>query len=763
MNKTLFTLLLALAGTSNAQPLIKHDLQFDSLATVWDEAIPLGNGTVGALIWKNNDRLRFSLDRADIWDMRPMAGLHRKEFSFKWVQEQVEKKDYKPVQRYFDAPYDREPAPSKIPAGALEFNLPGNKRVKSVHLSLDKALCEVKWEDGLTLKTFVHATEPVGWFKFENLKTDILPSLIAPKYQGKLTEGGEVNSLVGDDLARLGYKQGSVIRQGNSITYKQEGWGGFTYEITVQWKKTNAGTVEGTWSISSQYPGKKINPVSSSIARITLQRGFDKDFTVHSHWWKKFWNQSAIHVPDPVIEKQWYLEQYKFGSAARRGAPPISLQAVWTADNGRIPPWKGDFHHDLNTQLSYWPSYSGNHLEEGLGFFDHLDENLENYKRYTRTYFGVEGLAVPGVTTLDGTEMGGWIQYSLSPTVSSWLAHHYYLQWKYSMDKDFLKNRAYPWVKEVCNFLEKITVKDEKGLRKLPISASPEIRDNSLEAWFPQNTNYDLALMKFSFEAGAELALELGLVSESDHWKDVLASFGDFAITENSELMFAPSLPYQESHRHFSHMMAIHPLGLIKWEDGSKAQEIIKNSITLLDKVGPDGWCGYSYSWLANMKARAKDGDGAAKDLSLFAKAFVLPNSFHANGDQTKSGLSRFTYRPFTLEGNFAFAAGLQEMLLQSYAGFIEIMPAVPDGWKDIAFEKLRAEGAFLISAKKVDGHVNEIKIEAEKGGVATLKLPFEKWETVTAKDVTTDIQDEGFIELKCKPGGSVILRNKMN
>jgi alpha-L-fucosidase 2 len=253
MNKTLLTLLLVLAGAINAQPLIKHDLQFDSLATFWDEAIPLGNGTVGALIWKNNDRLRFSLDRADIWDMRPMAGLHRKEFSFKWVQEQVEKKDYKPVQRYFDAPYDREPAPSKIPAGALEFSLPGNKRVKSVHLSLDKALCEVKWEDGLTLKTFVHATEPVGWFKFENVKTDIIPSLIAPKYQGKLTEGGEVNSLVGDDLARLGYKQGIINQTGNRITYKQEGWGGFIYEITVQWKKTNAGTIEGAWSISSQY------------------------------------------------------------------------------------------------------------------------------------------------------------------------------------------------------------------------------------------------------------------------------------------------------------------------------------------------------------------------------------------------------------------------------------------------------------------------------------------------------------------------------
>ena len=88
-----------------------------------------------------------------------------------------------------------------------------------------------------------------------------------------------------------------------------------------------------------------------------------------------------------------------------------------------------------------------------------------------------------------------------------------------------------------------------------------------------------------------------------------------------------------------------------------------------LDKVGPDGWCGYSYSWLGNLKARAFDGEGAAQALKTFATCFCLPNSFHANGDQTKPGKSKFTYRPFTLEGNFAFAAGIQEMLLQSHTG----------------------------------------------------------------------------------------------
>jgi len=761
MRKIVILTFLALASLpSFAQPLPKHDLVATKLATTWDEAIPLGNATVGSLVWQNGEHLRFSLDRADIWDMRPMAGLHRKEFSYQWVQEQVAKKDYKPVQQYFDAPYDREPAPSKIPAGALEFDIPNASKVKSVRLSVAKALCEVEWDNGLTLKTFVHATEPVGWFRFENVKGEVVPRLIAPKYQGVIKEGGEVNSLVGDDLARLGYKQGTVEQKDHQLIYKQEGWGGFKYEITVHWKVTGKGIVEGMWSISSQYPDKKINTTSTELVKLASVRGYPKDYQSHLAWWKKFWGQSAIQVPDTLIEKQWYLEQYKFGSAARRGAPPISLQAVWTADNGRIPPWKGDFHHDLNTQLSYWPSYSGNHLEEGLGYFDHLDQNLENYKRYTKLYFGVDGLAVPGVTTLDGTEMGGWIQYSLSPTVSSWLAHHYYLQWRYSMDREFLKSRAYPWVKEVCAFLEKITVKDQNGKRKLPISSSPEIKDNSLAAWFPQNTNYDLALMRFAFGAGKELAVELGKPEEAEHWNDVLSEFDTYAVTENDEMMFAPTLPYAESHRHFSHLMAIHPLGLIKWEDGPKAQSIIKNTIGLLEKIGPDRWCGYSYSWLANIKARAKDGDGAAKDLSIFARAFCLPNSFHVNGDQTKSGLSKFTYRPFTLEGNFAFAAGLQEMLIQSYAGFIEIMPAVPKEWANISFDQLRTEGAFLVSAKKVAGKLSEVRIVAEKEGTTLVKLPFKNWKIVSAKNITTSAADsDEFIELKCKAGGSIVLK----
>jgi alpha-L-fucosidase 2 len=760
-----FLLKTALAGlamlsslTGHAQPEEKHNLHFEKLAKAWDEALPLGNGTIGALIWEREGKLRLSLDRADIWDMRPMAGLHRAEFSYKWVQDQVRKKDYKPVQQYFDAPYDREPAPSKIPAGALEFTLPAGLEVKSAEVQLASASAVVEWSNGMVLKTFVHATKPAGWFRFEHVSADLVPELVAPGYTGTVREGGEVNSLVGDDLVRLGYKQGATTRAANGITYRQEGWGGFSYEVAVRWKPLRNGVIEGVWSVSSHYPNAAVRPAAAAVAGDALTETYATAFASHVAWWQKFWKMSSIRVPDPLIEKQWYLEQYKFGSAARRGAPPISLQAVWTADNGRIPPWKGDYHHDLNTQLSYWPAYSGNHLEEALGYLDHLDENKKNYLRYTKQYFGVEGLAVPGVTTLDGTEMGGWIQYSLSPTVSGWLAQHYYLQWRYSMDKGFLKERAYPWFREVCTFFENITITNEKGVRQLPISSSPEIRDNKLEAWFPQTTNYDLALIKFTFGAGAELAHAMGDRAQAEKWRRLLAEFPPFAYTENNELMFAPTLPYNESHRHFSHLMAIHPLGLIKWEDGKESQKTIGNTIALLDKIGPDYWCGYSYSWLANLKARAKDGEGAQKALEIFAKAFCLPNSFHANGDQTRSGLSKFTYRPFTLEGNFAFASGLQEMMLQSYAGFIEIMPALPAAWKDAEFQNLRAEGAVLVSAKKVGGRVTWVRMTAEKEGEVVLKKPFEKYKVVSAKGIGIVQDENGFLRLRCRADGKIEL-----
>jgi alpha-L-fucosidase 2 len=699
------------------------DLKFSQLAGTWDEAIPLGDGLLGALVWQKEGRLRLSLDRADLWDLRPMENLDKPEWKYAWVKEQWQKDNYKVVQDMFDAPYDRNPAPSKIPGGALEFEISSLGEIQSVELKLENALCTVRWKNGAILETFVNAGNTVGWFRFKDTESEMKPEFVPPAYSAE-EQTVEDDSHSGEDLRRLGYPGGELKKEINSITYDQKGWGGFQYQVNVRWQKHDKVT-EGCWSISSEFPGRKIQSKAMEKTLEAMNTGFTREFKNHAKWWMNYWSQSGISLPDSILNKQWYLEMYKLGAATGNGAPPISLQAVWTADNGKLPPWKGDFHNDLNTQLSYWPSYSSNHLVQENGFISWLEANKPEFEKYTKQYFQVSGLNVPGVATLTGKPMGGWIQYSLGPTVSAWLSHHFYLHWRYSMDRDFLAKEAYPWIKEVAEYLEEISVRDSSGLRRLPLSSSPEIYNNSREAWFTDMTNFDLGLVRWTFTKAAELASELGRTSETEHWQNVLSQWPGFDIDEETGFTYVRGKPYNESHRHFSHQIAFHPLGLIDMSKGEEDRTIIRNTIANLDKIGPDWWCGYSYSWLGNIKARAFDGKGASEALKIFATDFCLKNSFHVNGDQSGTGKSKFVYRPFTLEGNFAFASGIQEMLIQSHTGVVRLFPAIPEDWKDVTFSTLRTEGAFLVSAKMVKGDVNSVDILSEKGGDLKIFNPY--------------------------------------
>ena len=219
----LFFCLLLVFYFSTAQSK-KHNLHFSTLAKQWDEAIPLGNGTLGALIWEKNKLLRFSLDRADVWDNRPMKGLHREEFSYQWIYNQVQKKDYQPVQQNFDRPYDNEPAPTKIPVAAIEFNSTSWGNVKNVELDLASATCKVNWTNGVKLTTIVDANQAVGWFKFSNLPKALGIELMAPNYNGAVKNIAD--PVGGDDLGRLQYEQGTIIKADHKIVYQQKGWGG---------------------------------------------------------------------------------------------------------------------------------------------------------------------------------------------------------------------------------------------------------------------------------------------------------------------------------------------------------------------------------------------------------------------------------------------------------------------------------------------------------------------------------------------------------
>ncbi len=747
MKKWFFGWIVCLwANTVCAQPFPGYNLVFDSLAKIWDEAIPLGNGWLGALIWQKGDNIRLSLDRADLWDDRPMPKIHKLKFG--WVVEQVQKGDYDTVQKLGDAPYEKYAAPTRIPGAALEFPLDKIGRPIRNELDIKTGLSVIKFDNGTIFNNYIHASRQVGYFGFENLKsTELLPQLIVPNYNtGR--DGTVGNSVEGLGLERLGYKKGSITKTKNSIRYHQPTWGKNFYEVLIKWYYLPGNRMIGQWTITHNQTAKLADP----DFKLKEPTGWPS----HLKWWDDYWSRSSVSLPDTLLSKQYHLEMYKFACVARNHTPPVSLQAIWTADNGNLPPWKGDFHHDLNTQLSYWPGYTGNHTDLTASFTNWLWSVKEENKKWTKQYFGIDGLNVPGVTTISGKPMGGWIQYSMSPTTVAWLAQHFYWQWKYGMDNSFLKNRCLPYFKAVDSYISRLLQIDSTtGKYRIPLSSSPEYHDNSIQAWFKNFTNYDLALLK-NFYAMYKEVLAASTPSSGQSRSEKLDRFPELDTNETG-LTIAPGQNLESSHRHLSPYMAIFPLSLID-TDSEEGKAIVERSIQQIESKGARRWTGYSFSWMACIYARARQAEKAVRQLQIFASNFCSPNSFHLNGDQKGGEYSSFTYRPFTLEGNFAFARGVHELLLQSRNGYIEIFPAVPVAWKDVSFKNLRAEGAFLVSADKENAVPSQVTITAEQGGLLRLKKPFKTF-YITDLEKRYKLVD-GIMEISMKKGERVTIRN---
>jgi len=446
----------------------------------------------------------------------------------------------------------------------------------------------------------------------------------------------------------------------------------------------------------------------------------------HEQWWSRFWATSEVSLPDARIQTQYDTAKYFYGAASRPDAPPMPLQGVWTADAGGLPPWKGDYHHDLNTQMTYLAYHTAGLRASGASFLNQMWDLLPRFQAFAKSFYGVDGAVVPGVMAINGQALGGWGQYSLSPTNGAWNAQSFYLEWKYTQDAAFLRDRAYPWCAAIGNALANLLKPDPAGRLKLPLSTSPEIFDNSMRAWLTPNTNYDLSLMRFLFAANAEMADALADKTAASRWRALVARLDPLdRDASTGALTFASGVPYDASHRHFSHAMAVYPLGSLNIEGSDVDRATIAATLDQIEARGTKQWVGYSFAWFSAMAARAGQADRALAYLKAYARAFIGPNGFHLNGDQTKSGLSSFTYRPFTLEGNFLAMQAVHEMLLQSWGGTVRVFPAVSDEWRDASFRALRAEGGFVVTASRHEGRTDRVEIQPTHNGVLRLRDPF--------------------------------------
>jgi alpha-L-fucosidase 2 len=705
--------LVFLAGgmPAAALPEAALDLKLAAPIRTWDEAVPLGNGLLGALLWGETNRLRLSLDRGDLWDERPSPKFLqvRDRFNWKAMQRMVAENRMDEFNEVFDSNYDYNGPPTKLPAGRLEILLDPSQTIESFELNLARACGVARLSNGAEIRAFINAARPQ-----QPVVLMRIPG--APILDARLHPPAAVRKL-NYPAARQGQAEGWRW-------FEQEAAGGFSYAACVGWKRVGEDTLLAV-AVTTQAEGQPPLEVARARVNRALRLGYQRALKEHARWWAEFWQRSSVSLPETHLLQHYYLVRYFYGAASRRGAPPMPLQGVWTADAGSLPPWKGDYHNDLNTQMTYLAYRVSGDFEEGACFLDYLWKLLPQLRRFARDFYDAPGAAVPGVMSLAGQPLGGWGQYSLSPTMGAWNAHLFYLHWRHTGDRQFLRRRAYPFSKEIGVCLRALLRPDAEGRLKLPLSSSPEVFDNTRRAFLRPNSNYDLASLKMLFLALAEMAGELGEAKAALEWSQLADHVGDFHADDRHGLLLDEATPLSFSHRHLSNLMPLHPFNLITVEDGELARNLIKKSLAEWDRLGTDAWCGYSFAWMSCLRARVGEPEAALRNLDIYARAFILRNGFHANGDQTRSGFSKFTYRPFTLEGNFLAMEAVHEMLLQSWAsrpgsgqaGVIRLFPATPWRWHDVAFEDLRAEGGHKVSARRENGATTWLRVVAGKSG----------------------------------------------
>ena len=672
----------------------------------WDEGAPLGNGRTGSIVY-GRGIVKITADRTDLWDLRPNETTLEKGFTYEnlvRLSKSGKEEDWAERERLFEDIFMGKPYPSKITAGRLELDFGKNAEDISCTLDPKTATAEIYGGEKKLASVFVSGEANVGVIRTYaeyNLRIHV------PAYLSGMPQNG---SGLEDDSANMSlkYPPAAMKSDGKFTWYEQNTHTKYAFGIIVY---EDDGVIY--YTLVTTDDDEDYIAYGKKMLLNAARCGGERLFALHKKEWGKYWRKSRVTTGDRLLDDTYKKSWYLFKCCSGKGGYPMPLQGVWTADNDCLPPWKGDYHHDTNTELSYQSYLKANRLEEGEVFVEYLWKLKPAYEKFAKKFFGVNGLLIPSCSTLDGKAMGGWAQYSLSPTMTIWAAQSFDEYYLYTGDEKFLKERAYPFFKETGSAIGALLT-EKNGKLYLPLSSSPEIFDNTRKSYLRENSNFDLALLIYLFGTLKGYAEKLG--DDSSEYEEILNKLDDIAISPDGVVMLDKTQKLPETHRHFSHLMCLYPLHLIDY-DTEEHKKIYEASIKDLEILGTGYWVGFSFVMSAQIYAMAKNGNASYERLRQFCRGFVGENGFHLNGDFRHFGYTQFHYRPFTLEALFGFCDALHEMLLQDHTGKIELFAAIPQEWKTrtIGFKNLRSRGGLIISAKLTNGGLTELSVTAPK------------------------------------------------